>query len=881
MWQPCGSRVHVAAPLPQAQALPASATPVRQLLSPAAGVGPSPSAASSSFPVRRVAGEAVTPITPVAPAAWSSGAQSPGNLTARTPVASSNGGPSPRSCGPWITAPSEARSSGSVPRAAVAQAAPVQNIPMPVATVACGGASCIVKRSGWVLPETSSADGGVSRLAVASAAIAAARSSTASEGSRSTAPDASVPSHLADVAREENVFTPVGTRTLGPDALSEEQSIAATSTDKDLSQDPHPGVLPGEAHEAPPAPEEVPPWRSWRLPAKQMPAPEPPSEAAEEEDSADCSQKDIGWTPSFHSLAQLRPQQLGSPGAEAEAKNARISMAPTVHEAVCEEEDALAFATAVVQGVEAAAAAAVGGMPLADKVPLWAANASLSQRNFGRSFANFFSRETQSPRRQSLPRRHSESEASVVSSGSTANPAREEEVPEDIRKEIAELRNSVTKETSERAQIQALYNRTSERLLECEEQVAGLSRDLKDFKAERDELRQKLQEKAERHLELTRKLRKQQEANRSMESDLSMMQAARHQLESKVREDHDALTSAETLVGELRGRLASLQSSVQERDSSSCDSEAQLQQLRDQFETTIRALHSRTSSSKEAETVAAQPTAPVGEGNDAGDIGAVSAPADPSDLDEEAELPTAGGLLREWASVYKATEEDVLCVSPAAGSGSAAQSRPPTRAAMTLRSPPSKSSRGGISPMESPGLANEASPPARLPDPRIPDASPASASKSLMSPSPKASTRDGHGISMRDLCEIKALKKPPPPIRMLMEVCCLLFHIQPVKQPDEKSIQGRLRVDYWEPARRYLLSDPFLLSKLRSYDEEIAPSQRAKINKYFKDPEFSSERVLNCSKAAYELYACVSALMGLEEAAALPSAAAERGAAST
>jgi len=98
-----------------------------------------------------------------------------------------------------------------------------------------------------------------------------------------------------------------------------------------------------------------------------------------------------------------------------------------------------------------------------------------------------------------------------------------------------------------------------------------------------------------------------------------------------------------------------------------------------------------------------------------------------------------------------------------------------------------------------------------------------------------------------------------------MEVCCLLFHIQPVKQKDEKSVQGRMKIDYWEPARRYLLSDPFLLSKLRSYDEEIAPAQKAKIRKYFKDPEFSSERILKCSKAAFELYACVSALMGPED----------------
>lgn len=122
-------------------------------------------------------------------------------------------------------------------------------------------------------------------------------------------------------------------------------------------------------------------------------------------------------------------------------------------------------------------------------------------------------------------------------------------------------------------------------------------------------------------------------------------------------------------------------------------------------------------------------------------------------------------------------------------------------------------------------------------------------------------------LTLRDLSEIKALKKPPPPIRMLMEVCCLLFHIPPVKQPDDRS--GRLWLsDYWEPARRYLLSDPFFLSRLRSYDaSQISQAQRNKIRTYFQDGQFTAERVRNCSKAAHELYSWVSVLMHQEPAA--------------
>eukprot|EP00927_Polykrikos_kofoidii_P066668 TRINITY_DN62224_c0_g1_i1.p1 TRINITY_DN62224_c0_g1~~TRINITY_DN62224_c0_g1_i1.p1 ORF type:complete len:1226 (-),score=253.10 TRINITY_DN62224_c0_g1_i1:61-3279(-) len=136
-------------------------------------------------------------------------------------------------------------------------------------------------------------------------------------------------------------------------------------------------------------------------------------------------------------------------------------------------------------------------------------------------------------------------------------------------------------------------------------------------------------------------------------------------------------------------------------------------------------------------------------------------------------------------------------------------------------------------------------------------------------PAPVSPAASG-SLTLRDLSEIKALKKPPPPIRMLMEVCCLLFNIIPVRQPDDRCAK-RWRLDYWEPARRYLLSDPFFLSKLRSYDEEIPPGQRVKIRRYFQDPEFTADRVKTCSKAAYELYGWVALLLQRSPSSAVPN----------
>lgn len=111
-------------------------------------------------------------------------------------------------------------------------------------------------------------------------------------------------------------------------------------------------------------------------------------------------------------------------------------------------------------------------------------------------------------------------------------------------------------------------------------------------------------------------------------------------------------------------------------------------------------------------------------------------------------------------------------------------------------------------------------------------------------------------LSVRDLSEIKALKRPAPPLRMLMEVCCILFGIPPTKQVGASPRTPRIsQLDYWEAARRHLLSDPFLPAKLRDFDaSRLTAAQRARVVRCLAEPEFTADRVMNCSKAAAELY---------------------------
>ncbi|CAJ1370841.1 unnamed protein product [Effrenium voratum] len=115
-------------------------------------------------------------------------------------------------------------------------------------------------------------------------------------------------------------------------------------------------------------------------------------------------------------------------------------------------------------------------------------------------------------------------------------------------------------------------------------------------------------------------------------------------------------------------------------------------------------------------------------------------------------------------------------------------------------------------------------------------------------------------ISQRDLSELKALKKPPVPVRMLMEICCMLFGIPPEKHLNNGA--KKFIYDYWEPARRFLLSDSFFLPKIRALTpSQVSAAQRARIRRYFQVPDFTAERVRNCSKAALELYCWVRSLV--------------------
>eukprot|EP00927_Polykrikos_kofoidii_P036756 TRINITY_DN31024_c0_g1_i1.p1 TRINITY_DN31024_c0_g1~~TRINITY_DN31024_c0_g1_i1.p1 ORF type:complete len:866 (+),score=141.67 TRINITY_DN31024_c0_g1_i1:157-2754(+) len=408
---------------------------------------------------------------------------------------------------------------------------------------------------------------------------------------------------------------------------------------------------------------------------------------------------------------------------------------------------------------------------------------------------------------------------------------------------VQELRVALDRELTEKKRLEARNEALIARISESEALAGKLNADFQEVRNQRDALRRQVKLQGEKHVEVSRKIRCEQETKRQLEIEISKVNSARQDLAAKMQSDQLEKTAADLVSAFPRQRkeLSCEESASIAIPGLPCASgsslESQLEQIRRQLEETLREVQNRrgpTSMNASAEKVrgasgrhgsskrASSPanlslmetTSPCSSIDVVG-IAAVSSDPEDGSPFQESELPAEGRLIGEWSA------QQVGCISV-------------------------ESSLGGNG-SDSLGAPAEPSPSAA---PEVADEPKKDRRKSTLG-----------AMSLRDLSEIKALKRPPTPVRVLMEVCCLLFSIQPERKQDEKNCK-KWSLDYWETARRSLLSDPFFPSKLRLYDpSQLSPALQAKIKRYFLDPEFTGERVRACSKAAFELYNWVRILI--------------------
>ncbi|ETO18470.1 hypothetical protein RFI_18796 [Reticulomyxa filosa] len=91
-------------------------------------------------------------------------------------------------------------------------------------------------------------------------------------------------------------------------------------------------------------------------------------------------------------------------------------------------------------------------------------------------------------------------------------------------------------------------------------------------------------------------------------------------------------------------------------------------------------------------------------------------------------------------------------------------------------------------------------------------------------------------IKKADLAQVKKYTKPPPGVILTMEALCIMFQVPPKKVLDSN---GKKVEDYWEAAKKDVLSDTKLLEKLETFDKDnISEAIITQVGPYLQNPEF-------------------------------------------
>ena len=108
-------------------------------------------------------------------------------------------------------------------------------------------------------------------------------------------------------------------------------------------------------------------------------------------------------------------------------------------------------------------------------------------------------------------------------------------------------------------------------------------------------------------------------------------------------------------------------------------------------------------------------------------------------------------------------------------------------------------------------------------------------------------------LNKSDIAEMKAMKSPPPGVKLVLEAVCILKSVAPIK------VKGVL--DYWAASQKSLLGDPKFLQSLHDFDKDNIPQPIIdKIIPYTQNPDFEPSAIKKVSIAAMSLCLWVRAM---------------------
>ncbi|KAI7795154.1 dynein axonemal heavy chain 1 [Triplophysa rosa] len=114
-------------------------------------------------------------------------------------------------------------------------------------------------------------------------------------------------------------------------------------------------------------------------------------------------------------------------------------------------------------------------------------------------------------------------------------------------------------------------------------------------------------------------------------------------------------------------------------------------------------------------------------------------------------------------------------------------------------------------------------------------------------------------LKKNDVVEVRALQRPPPGVKLVMDAVCILKGVKPKKVAGEKL--GEKVDDYWD-AGKALLQDPGkFLESLFKYDKDNIPDSVIKqVQPYIDNPEFQPASIAKVSKACTSICQWVRAM---------------------
>ncbi|RZF38667.1 hypothetical protein LSTR_LSTR003473, partial [Laodelphax striatellus] len=114
-------------------------------------------------------------------------------------------------------------------------------------------------------------------------------------------------------------------------------------------------------------------------------------------------------------------------------------------------------------------------------------------------------------------------------------------------------------------------------------------------------------------------------------------------------------------------------------------------------------------------------------------------------------------------------------------------------------------------------------------------------------------------LNRNDVTEVKAMKRPPAGVVLVIEVISIIMDIKPRRLSGP--IPGQKILDYWEPGRNMLNDPGAFLNSLMNYDKEnMSESLINKLKPYINNPQFQPSKIITVSKACTSLCMWVHAI---------------------